>query len=174
MGSASHIDSQVIGYQAAIRLRKVSFGRGDKGRSGFTLIEVALAATVLAFGLTMSIICIQIGLRDLDVARTSTAVSQVLQNEMERLRLEDWDGIAAMPPSGPLDLDATFLANSAMKGKIEFTRTVADVTGFADMKEIVLTANWRSIDGQVHSRSYRMRYGKGGLFDYYYKSNVDL
>lgn len=133
-----------------------------------------MAAAVLALALTTSIVCIQIGLRDLEMARTSTAVSQALQNEMERLRLEDWDGIVALPSSEALNLDATFSSNSVVNGKIEFTRTVADVPGFADMKEIVVSAEWTSMDGQPHVRSYRMRYGKSGLFDYYYKSNVEL
>lgn len=129
---------------------------------------------VLALALTSSIVCIQVGLRDLDLARTSTAVSQALQNEMERLRLEDWEGIAALPASETLDLRTTFSSVSALNDKIEFIRTVADVPGFAEMKEITVTARWTSFDGQPHTRAYRMRYAKSGLFDYYYKSNVDL
>ena len=140
--------------------------------AGFTLIEVLMAGVVLAFGITTALVCIQIGMRDLDVARTGTAVSQALQNEMERLRLKDWASIAALPASETLDVDAGFSSASVLKGRVTIVRSVSDVTGFADMKEIAVTARWTSIDGTARSRVYRMRYAKKGLYDYYYSSNV--
>jgi prepilin-type N-terminal cleavage/methylation domain-containing protein len=146
-------------------------GRG-LAKQGYTLIEVMMAAVVLALGLVSALICIQIGVRDLDVARTGTAVSQALQNEMERLRLEDWTEISALPATESLNLGLTFSSISVLNRKVTFVREVKDVTGFADMKEIAVTARWTSIDGRPHSRTYRMRYAKNGLYDYYYSSNL--
>lgn len=147
--------------------------RRPAGRtSGFTLIEVIMAGVVMAFAVTTALVCIQIGMRDLDVARTGTAVSQVLQNEMERLRLKDWSSIAALPASEALDVGTAFSSDSVLKGRVTIVRTVGDVTGFTDMKEIVVTARWTSMDGTARSRVYRMRYAKKGLYDYYYSSNV--
>lgn len=143
------------------------------GVKAFTLVEVVMAAAVLAFALTTSIICIQIGLRDLDVARTGTAVSQALQNEMERLRLKDWVSLSTMPTTAELDLGDTFSSDSVLEERITLTRKVSDVPGFSEMKEIVLTARWTSMDGRAQVRVYRMRYAKNGLHDYYYTSNVD-
>lgn len=140
--------------------------------SGFTLIEVIMAGVVMAFAMTTSLVCIQIGIRDLDVARTGTAVSQALQNEMERLRLQDWASIAALPESEALDVGATFSSDSILGGKVNIVRSVTDVTGFTEMREITVTARWTSIDGTARSRVYRMRYAKKGLYDYYYSSNV--
>ncbi len=132
-----------------------------------------MAAVVLAFAVSTSLICIQIGMRDLDVARTGTAVAQALQNEMERLRLKDWAAISALPASQTLDVSSTFSSDSMLNGKVSIVRDVGNVPGFSDMKEIVVTARWSSIDGKPHTRAYRMRYAKNGLYDYYYSSNVE-
>lgn len=146
-------------------------GRGSsRSRRGFTLVEVVMASVVLAFGLVTSIICIQIGVRDMDVARTGTAVAQAMQNEMERLRLEDWEGISNLPAEQALDLAGTFSADSAIRDRVTVVRRVSDVPGFAQMKEVVLSARWTSIDGRSHQRTFRMRYAKNGLHDYYYRS----
>ncbi|MFH1497593.1 MAG: hypothetical protein ABII82_07180 [Verrucomicrobiota bacterium] len=142
---------------------------------GLTLIEVMLSAGLLAFGLIAAIVCIQISTRDLDVARTATAVAQVMQNELERLRMEDWDGISALPAQEVIDLGVTFAADSVLGGRVVVTREVADVADFADMKEIVIRANWTSaVDGRPYERTYRMRYTKNGLHDYYYSSSVEI
>lgn len=149
-------------------------GASPAGRrtSGFTLVEVIMAGVVLAFAVTTALVCIQIGIRDLDVARTGTAVSQALQNEMERLRLKDWASIAALPESETLNVGTAFSSDSVLKGRVTIVRSVTDVSGFTDMKEIAVTASWTSIDGTARSRVYRMRYAKKGLYDYYYSSNV--
>lgn len=134
-----------------------------------------MAAAVLAFGIIASIICIQIGVRDLDVARTSTAVSQAMQNEMERLRMEDWATISTLPAEETLDLAATFSADSQLNNRVVITREISDVAGFADMKEIVVRASWTSpVDGRPRERTYRMRYTKNGIHDYYYSSSVEV
>lgn len=134
-----------------------------------------MAAGVLAFGLITSIICIQISARDLDLARTATAVSQVMQNEMERLRMEDWDGIVALPAEDRIDVGATFSDESVLDNRVIITREISDVPDFTNMKEIVIRANWTSsVDGRAHERTYRMRYTKNGLHDYYYSSSADI
>lgn len=129
------------------------------------------AVAVMALSLGTAIIAIQIGLRNLETARTSTAASQVLQNEAERLRLLNWVGVSALPASDTISVPAGFSHESLQNGRVAFTRTVSDVSGFTNMKEIVLRARWTSVNGQAHERIFRMRYAKGGLHDYYYGSS---
>jgi prepilin-type N-terminal cleavage/methylation domain-containing protein len=141
-------------------------------KRGFSLLEVIMATAVLTLGLGTAIIGLQVGMRDLDLARTSTAVSQALQNEAERLRMMRWTDIEALPASETIDQTAAFSAEAILKGRLTMTRTISDVSGLANMKEIVLQAVWKGMDGKSHTRVYRLRYGKGGLHDYYYSSGA--
>lgn len=149
----------------------MSDSRRGAGRRAFTLIEVMAAVAVMALSLGASIIAIQMGMRNLELARVSTAASQVLQNEAERLRLLNWAAITALPATEDLTVPTAFDHESLFKGRVDFTRSVTDVTGFSNMKEIVLRASWTAINGQAHERVFRMRYSKGGLHDYYYGSS---
>ena len=137
----------------------------------FTLVEVMAATAVMALSIGVGVVTLQIGMRNLELARTSTAAAQVLQNEAERLRLLNWSGVLALPGSENLNVPAAFAGNALPAGRITFSRTVSDVANFNDMKEILLRATWTSIDGQTHERVFRLRYAKGGIHDYYYGSN---
>lgn len=137
---------------------------------GFSLVEVVMATMVMTLGLGSAIIGLQIGMRHLDLARTSTAVSQALQNEAERLRLMNWTAISGLPEVETIDQATTFSTEAILNGRLTMTRAVRDVDGFEDMKEIVLQGQWTSMDGRKHTRIYHFRYGKGGLYDYYYSS----
>ena len=64
--------------------------RRPRDTRGFTIIELALASFIMAFGIAASIIALQVGFRALDVARDSTLASQIMQSEIERLRLMAW------------------------------------------------------------------------------------
>jgi hypothetical protein len=39
------------------------------------------------------------------------------------------------------------------------------------MKEVTLESNWRGYDGRVHSARFITRYGKSGLYDYFYTAH---
>lgn len=137
--------------------------------AGFTIIEVALAAFVLAFGLTSAIVVMQAGFKTLDVARGTTLASQVAQSEMERLRLMSWANIAALPASGPVNLSSMFSTDPSLADRFTVTRTVADVEDREDeQKTITVTVTWHSYDGREHSRQFNTLYTKNGLYDYYY------
>ena len=150
--------------------RRPATGRWRPWRRAFTLIEVMAATAVMALSLGTGIIALQIGMRNLELARVSTAASQLLQNEAERLRLLNWAGISALPASAQLGVPSDFANATLLQGRVTFTRSVADATGFTDMKDIVLRADWTSLDGRPHERVFRLRYSKGGLHDYYYGS----
>lgn len=130
--------------------------------------EVVAGTCVLALALASSILVLQIGFRDVDVARTSTAVSQAVQSEVERLRAMNWEGILALAESETVDVTESHSTEAIAGGRLVITRTVADVPDFENMKEIRITGAWTSINGTRHTRNFIMRYGKGGLYDYYY------
>lgn len=148
-------------------------------QSGFTIIEVALASFVMAFGIATSIIALQMGFKAMDVARDATLASQIMQSEIERLRLWPWskatpagvvDSITELSASEPVALSSTFTSNAALAAKFTVTRTVTTdpAAPTRDVRYITVTVTWNSYDGRPHSRSFTTLYAKNGLYDYYY------
>jgi len=126
----------------------------------FTLVEVMVASTVLIFGIVSAITVSQRGLQALDTARNLTAATQLMQNEMERVRLLNWAQLGTLQQSAD-----TTVAHSG-SDRFTCTREIADVkTG---MKEIRLVTSWRGYDGRPHTARLITRYGKNGLNDYFY------
>lgn len=126
----------------------------------FTLVEVMVASTVLIFGIVSAITVSQRGLQALDTARNLTTATQLMQNEMERVRLLNWAQLGTLQQSG----DTTVTHPDS--DRFTCTREIADVK--TDMKEIRLVASWRGYDGRPHTARLITRYGKNGLNDYFY------
>jgi len=137
--------------------------------AGFTIIEVAMSALVLALGIATSIIAMQSGFKQMDLARGTTIAEQIIQSEMERLRLMSWTGISALPTTETFD-GATYLTtNPELGGKFAITRTIAANAGNpTEIKDMAVTASWQTYDGRSHSRGFTAIYAKRGLYDYDY------
>lgn len=137
--------------------------------SGFTLFEVIMAMFVMAFGISTSIIAMQAGYKQIDLARGTTIAAQIIQSEMERLRMMSWTMICDLPATATFDGSTYFSSNPDLAGKYPMTRTVANnATDPTEMKDITVTVTWKSYDGRSHSRSFTSVYAKNGLYDYYY------
>jgi len=128
---------------------------------GFTLVEVMVASTVMVFGIVTAITTSQRGLQALDTARNLSAASQLMQSEMERLRLLSWSQLQTLQQSGD-----TAVSPGTDAARFTCTREIADVK--TDMKQITLTTAWRGYDGRAHTARLITRYGKSGLNDYFY------
>jgi len=132
-----------------------------------------MAMCVLAFVIMTSVVAISISVRELDGARMASAAAQVMQNEVERLRLLSWTGIEALPATENVALGSEITSATAVRNRMTLRRAVADVSGTgspARMKQITLTVRWTAVNGTTHERTFRMLYGKNGLYDYYYSS----
>jgi hypothetical protein len=152
--------------------------------AAFTILEVAMATFVMAFGIATSIVAMQSGFKTIDVARGTTIASQILQSEMERLRLMSWTTMTALatasdtatpfPAGSPAGIEmfdgsTYFSSNPDVAGKYTITRTVAaDSTRPTDVYNITISVRWQSYDQRWHTRSFRTMYAKNGLYDYYY------
>jgi type II secretory pathway pseudopilin PulG len=135
--------------------------RFDAPRSrAFTLIEVMVASLALVFGIVSAISAMQSGVRAMDRTRKLALATQVLQTEMEQLRLKSWTQLEALAGT------ATFAPDSAASGARAFTCTRSITAPKADMKEITLTAEWRGSDGRPQTAKLITRYGKNGLNDF--------
>lgn len=137
-----------------------------KGAGGFTLVEVMVASTVLVFGIVTAVTTSQRGLQALDTARNLTAASQIMQSEMECIRLLSWTQLGALQHSGDTTVAVPPTAGLA---RFACTREITDLK--TDMKQITLTAVWRGYDGREHTARLITRYGKSGLNDYFYTTH---
>ncbi|MDB6114111.1 MAG: hypothetical protein JWQ83_1359 [Lacunisphaera sp.] len=129
---------------------------------GFTIVEVMVAATVLLFGVVSAITVSQRGLQALDTARNLTAASQLMQSEMERLRMMSWAQLQALQ----LSSDHKVVPETASVDRFACTRNISVVK--TDMMEISVAAVWKGYDGREHTARLITRYGKNGLNDYFY------
>lgn len=139
------------------------------GQSGYTIVEVAIASFVMMFGLCSSILALQSGFRQVDLARGTTLAAQILQSEIERIRLYNWTAVNALPASETINLSENFSANPALVSKFVVTRTTSpDADRPTEVKNINVSVTWTTFDGLSHKRSLNSIYSKNGLYDYYY------
>lgn len=134
-------------------------------QAGFTLVEVMIAATVMVLVIMSSLGTLSFGYQLLENARFNTLSGQVLQSEMETLRLKNWTQLSALPNSAAFDAEPAIAA--ASKNRLSCTRTIDYVR--ASTMRITLAASWTSMSGATHSRQYVSYFGKDGLNDYYYR-----
>lgn len=136
-----------------------------------------MAASVLVLGIATSITTLQYGMRAVDTARNMTLAGQIMQSEMEILRLQNWTQISALDASATVDPNASISSGSAtaldttlnaIASRFTCTRSVSDISGRANIKLITLTVVWFGVDGRRHSLTYQTRYAKNGLSDYFY------
>jgi prepilin-type N-terminal cleavage/methylation domain-containing protein len=138
-------------------------------RRGFTILEVMMAAAIMAFALSSAIIVMQRALSLQDSARNLTLAGQILQAEFEKMRLKDWTVVGGFD-AGPTPVAANSLFGTVAGLGERFTVQRQVNTPQADMREIVLTATWRAYDGRTVSHSMKTHYGRFGLYDYYYNN----
>jgi Tfp pilus assembly protein PilV len=143
-------------------------GRFSPAPRAFTIVEVMIAATVLVLAITTAIVALQHGFQALDTARNYTVASQVMQSEIERLRLKSWTQVEALQRTGDTAVQIGAVAGG---GATAFTchRRIQDLR--TDMKEITLDCAWRGIDGRTHNAKFVTRYAKSGLYDYFYTAH---
>lgn len=144
-----------------------------RGKAAFTIVEVMLAAAVMALAISTSIPVMQRAFLSLDTARNITIAGQIMQSEMEKMRLRDWSVISAYPTTQTqLTLDPAFSSNSFIGNRFRLYRIATDITTSTSigMREIKLTCTWTSYDGRTISRSYECAYGQNGLYDFFYNS----
>lgn len=135
-----------------------------------------MAAGVMALAISTSIVVMGRGFSSLDSVRCISYASQIMQGELEKMRLTHWgDGTAAGTgtvgvthyPTTTTDvpIDASFTTAGDVGSRMTMTRIAADVhTG---MIKVTLTISWKTFDGRPLSRSYTTYYGQNGLYDFF-------
>jgi hypothetical protein len=97
----------------------------------------------------------------MDVSRNTGLAGQILQSEIEDIRLKNW---ASLPADGTTNITLPSAFN-AVSGRFAATRTVSSIN--SDMKKVTVQVSWTAYTGRTHTRRYETYYTKGGLNDYY-------
>ncbi len=133
-----------------------------------------MAMCVLALAIGTSLAVLARGFDSLDSARCISYASQIMQSEMEKMRLTSWgDGTrAGTGTSGVtsysttpyvMPKDSNYFTAGDVGSRMTVTRTASDVhTG---MIKVTFTISWTTHDGHAMSRTYFSYYGKNGLYD---------
>lgn len=153
-------------------------------RAGFTILEVTMATFVLAFGIATCLTALQYGMRQVDTARSTTLAGQIVQSEIEILRLQNWAQIVALQAAQPsattpttIDPATTITSGTSttldtrlatIASRFVCTRLIEDISGRSNIKRITLQVAWEGIDGREHTLSFQTRYARNGLSDYFY------
>lgn len=140
-------------------------------RAAFTIVEVAVAALILALVISTSLVTLERGFVAIDNARYTTLAGQILQSQMEKLRLLTWTQLCATS-SGSFTTDLDTSASGQLANFTALTQTITDVTSPAVMtgtaKDITLTATWKGTDGRSRTLTYYTRYVQNGISDFFY------
>ena len=143
-------------------------------RAGFTLLEVALGATILAVGFVGMIEGMTYATEMLDTARKQTLAAQIVEAEVEYLRMQPWSTIqnltstSATTLSNYSEFSSTSLASVA-GSSVTFARTMAATNPHTNLRQVTMTIAWTSITGKSHKRSCNAYIGKYGLSVSYQK-----
>jgi Tfp pilus assembly protein PilV len=147
-----------------------------RSQAGFTIFEVAMAAAVMAFAISTSLVVMGRGFNSLDSSRCISYASQIMQSELEKMRLTQWgDGTAAgngttgvtayATTVTTIPIAASFTNVGDVGSRMTMTRVASDVhTG---MIQVTLRISWTTFDRHTLSRSYVTYYGKNGLYDFF-------
>ena len=144
------------------------------GSRGFTIMEVMMAAIVMAFAITTSITTMQRAFLALDTSRNLTLAGQIMVGEMERTRMLNWTEVEALdlsPTETTLTLDEVFTDNPQIGTRFALKRvvTLPDASN-TNIRQSTLTITWRGYDGRELTRSYTTHYARYGIHDYLYNT----
>ncbi len=123
------------------------------------------ASCVLMLGLGGTVLTVKTSLETISHSRHLGVASQVMQSEIERLRLRSWTQLQAIQDSG----DTAVALNELPAGStLSCTRRIVDLRD--GLKEITIETRWGG-DRRSHSARLVTRYARSGLNDYFYTSH---
>jgi hypothetical protein len=122
-----------------------------------------VASCVLMLGISGALVTLQRSISSIAQARQLDAASQIMQTELERLRLLNWSQLDTLQKSGTSSVPVSAVGDYA---RFSCERQLRDLR--EGMKEITLIAYWGGLDGRAHTARLVTRYSRSGLNDYFY------
>lgn len=155
---------------------------GRKRQSGFTLVEVMLAFSVMVVGVTGALMTLVSGLHSVDNARCDTLAAQIMQSQIENLRLSNWKSITERTPSllqddvniplvttDPAHPGLLPLSAAGVAQRFTLKQSISRDTDPTrqDMLNIKLVVTWTGHGNIPHTRTFVTRYCQEGIYNYY-------
>ena len=140
-----------------------------KHRTGFTLVEVMFGLTIVAVGFIGMVEGMVLGYEMLETAHQQTLAAQIMQGEVEYLRMQPWStisglsSISATSLSNYPEFSGSSLATATSGTTLKFARSVVSPDPHTNLRQITMTVTWTSLTGKSHSRSCSAYIGKYGL-----------
>ena len=110
--------------------------------------------------------------QQIDTARNSTLAAQIMQSEIESVRLKNFTDLATIATAAQnwYKADLTKITSDT-KIQERFAETKVTVGADATRTDIVwITVDviWTNYSGTESTRTFKTKYSKNGLHDYYY------
>lgn len=112
---------------------------------GFTIVEVMMASVILVVGFMGMISAITIGSEMLATARRQTLAAQILEHEMEKLRLKSWSYVSttlADTSATTYTSDQTSINTAITASGVTFQLAIDVTDVMTDLREVTLTVTW--------------------------------
>jgi len=163
----------------SIRSKRLKCSPKRRRKRGFTLIEVIVATFVMALAIGTSLKVLGQGFASLDSARCLSYASQIMQSELEKMRLTSWgDGTAAGNGTTGISaysatytyptIPAIYTNAGDIGSRMTMVRTAENAPGHSTgMIKITYTITWSTRNGRTMSRSYVTFYAQNGLYDFF-------
>lgn len=133
-------------------------------------MEVTGATAIMALAIATSVTTMQRGFTAIDTARSLATVGQILQGEVEKMRMSPWETVNAYSDQKtPLTVDPALTAIASIGNRFSLSRTATNPQ--TELKQVVFLVEWRALDGRPLQRSFTTVYGRLGLYDYFYNSS---
>lgn len=139
-----------------------------------------MAFSVLVLAICGSLTALQKSFSSIDTARCSTLAAEVMQSQVENLRLMKWSVLTAQPqPSHTFTKEelrklvpisaADVIDRFTLTQTLQLDPAYADKSGNPSMMKITLEVTWTGSGGGTaqHSRTFTALYAKEGLYNYY-------
>jgi hypothetical protein len=139
----------------------------------FTILEVMTSTFVMMFVFVSALFVLESAYQMIDTARSGTLAGQILQSQMEKLRLLSFTQLQPIVTGSPASFTPDIVGTSGQISRFTCTQTLAFdpayvVGGQNTMVDITLAATWTGTTGQLHSRTYYSQYASNGISDFFY------
>lgn len=151
-----------------------------RSAAAFTLIEVMIAAGVMAVALVGMIQVVVSGSEMLDVARKQTIAMQIIHGQIDNIRLSDWSTVNGYPASRTVTVSGSDQSTNISYGFVfgsnlttvatDFTCTRTISTVRTDLKQVTFTVTWTGNTGRTYRRTGSTYFGNNGLYVTYQRT----
>lgn len=132
--------------------------RQTNSSAGFTLVEVAVSATVMLLVVTGMLTAISSGMQMVRTSQQTSVASDLITHEINELRMLPWTTVSGLSANNTLSLPSRFAV--VAEGMTIRRTVVAEAT---DLRRITFTISWTNHLGSAVSRSEEVLIAKNGL-----------